>query len=74
MIKSRRMKWEEHVALTGEKINAFKVLVGKQKKRDHFKVLSVDDRVIVKLMLKKQGGRVWTGFSWLRKGNSVILL
>jgi hypothetical protein len=29
MIKSRRMRWEEHVARLGEKRNAYRILVGK---------------------------------------------
>jgi hypothetical protein len=29
MIKSRRMKWEEHVARMGEKRGVYRVLVGK---------------------------------------------
>jgi hypothetical protein len=31
MIKSRRMRWEVHVALMGEKRNAYRILVGKSK-------------------------------------------
>jgi hypothetical protein len=29
MIKSRRMRWAEHVATIGEKRNAYRILVGK---------------------------------------------
>jgi hypothetical protein len=29
MIKSRRMRWSGHVALTGETRNAYRILVGK---------------------------------------------
>jgi hypothetical protein len=29
MIKSRRMRWEGHVARMGEKINAYRIFVGK---------------------------------------------
>jgi hypothetical protein len=29
MIKSRRMRWTGHVALMGEKRNAYRILVGK---------------------------------------------
>jgi hypothetical protein len=29
MIKSRRMRWAEHIARMGEKRNAYKILVGK---------------------------------------------
>jgi hypothetical protein len=35
MIKSRRMKWAGHVTLLGEKGNAYGILVGSQKERDH---------------------------------------
>jgi hypothetical protein len=31
MIKSRRMGWAGHVARMGEKRNAYRILVGKQK-------------------------------------------
>jgi hypothetical protein len=35
MIKSRRMRWEGHVARMGEKRNVYRILVGSQKERDH---------------------------------------
>jgi hypothetical protein len=31
MIKSRRMRWAGHVAVIGEKMNAYRILVGKQR-------------------------------------------
>jgi hypothetical protein len=34
-IKSRRMRWTGHVARKGEKRNAYRILVGKPKERDH---------------------------------------
>jgi hypothetical protein len=33
MIKSRRMRWAGHVALMGEKMNAYRILVGKQERK-----------------------------------------
>jgi hypothetical protein len=33
VVKSRRMKWVRHVACSGEKRNAYKVLVGKHEGR-----------------------------------------
>jgi hypothetical protein len=33
MIKSRRMRWAEHVARMGEKRNAYRVLVGKLERK-----------------------------------------
>jgi hypothetical protein len=34
----------------------------------------VDGRIILELMLKNYGGKLWTGFIWLRTGPSVWLL
>jgi hypothetical protein len=34
-IKSRRMRWVGHVARMGETRNAYRLLVGRQKERDH---------------------------------------
>jgi hypothetical protein len=44
------------------------------KARRHLKNLSVDGRTILKCILKKWGGRVWTGLIWLRIGASDLLL
>jgi hypothetical protein len=30
--------------------------------------LEVSNRIILKLIIKKQGARMWTGFIWLRRG------
>jgi hypothetical protein len=35
MIKSRRVRWARHVARIGEKRDAYRLLWGKQKERDH---------------------------------------
>jgi hypothetical protein len=34
MIKSRRVRWVGHVAQMGEKRNAYKILVGKSRKKE----------------------------------------
>ena len=34
--------------------------------RDHLEDLSLDGRIIVKLILKKSVGRAWVGLTWLR--------
>jgi hypothetical protein len=47
IIKSRRMRWARHVARMGEKRNAFRILVGKPKERDHQKNLDVGGRIIL---------------------------
>jgi hypothetical protein len=35
IIKSRGMRWPGHVARMGEKRNAYRILVGSHKERDH---------------------------------------
>jgi hypothetical protein len=35
IIKSRRVRWAGHVARMGEKRNAYRLLVGNQRERDH---------------------------------------
>jgi hypothetical protein len=34
--------------------------------RDHSENLGADGRIILKLILRKECGRVWTGLIWLR--------
>jgi hypothetical protein len=34
--------------------------------RDHSENLGADGRIILKLILRKEGGRVWTALIWLR--------
>jgi hypothetical protein len=40
MMKSRRMRWAEHVARMGAKRPAYRILVESQKERDHWEVRS----------------------------------
>jgi hypothetical protein len=47
-MKSRRMRWVEHVALTGELRNYDKILIGKTEGRDHFVETGVDAKIILK--------------------------
>jgi hypothetical protein len=58
MIKSRRMRWAGHVARMGEKRNAYRLLVGKQKERDHWEDQDVDGWAVLKWILDKLG---WYG-------------
>jgi hypothetical protein len=75
MIKSRRMRWEGHVARKGETRNAYRILVvkpdGKRPIRQRRRW--VDN---IKMDLRGMGwdGMVWTGSNWLRIGTSGGLL
>jgi hypothetical protein len=44
------------------------------KGRDHLGEVSIGGRLTLKLILKKQSGRMWIGFTWLRTGTSGMLL
>jgi hypothetical protein len=62
------MKWVEHVACMGEITDAYKILIRKPEGRDHLEDLGVDEKIILELILVKQGGKVWTGCFWLSDG------
>jgi hypothetical protein len=53
MIKSRRIRWKEHLASMGEKGNACKGPVGNQKEKDHWADLDVDGRIVIKWIFEK---------------------
>jgi hypothetical protein len=63
-LESRRMRWVGHVAHAGEKTNADKVLVGKGEGKRPLGRPKKDGRIL-KWILKKLDGSVWTGFTWL---------
>jgi hypothetical protein len=48
MIKLRRMRWATHVARMGEKMKTCRILVGKQKERDHYENQDVGGWTILK--------------------------
>jgi hypothetical protein len=67
--KSRRMRWAGQVARMGEGRNVYRVLVGKTEGKDYLKDQCVDGRMGSKWTLGRlAGGRVWSGFIWLRIG------
>jgi hypothetical protein len=57
MIKSRRLRWAGHVACTGENRNAYRVWVKKPEERGHLEGLGIEQRIILKWMLKNRMGR-----------------
>jgi hypothetical protein len=44
------------------------------KGKNHLKDSGTYGRIILKWISGKEGGKVWAGFIWLRKGNSSGLL
>jgi hypothetical protein len=46
----RRMRWVGHVARRGEKRNAYRILVGSQKERDHWEDQDIGGWTILKWM------------------------
>jgi hypothetical protein len=44
------------------------------KGRDHLEDLDIDEKIILERILGKWGGRVWTGFIWLKIGTSDALV
>jgi hypothetical protein len=59
-----RMRWAGHVASMQEMKNKYKFWLESTKGRDRSEDLGLDERIILKLILRKQGGRVWTGYHW----------
>jgi hypothetical protein len=53
IIKSRRMRWAGNVARMEANRNAYRILVGSQKERDHYENLDVDRRIIVRWILDR---------------------
>jgi hypothetical protein len=70
IMKARRMRWTGHVARTGEKTNAYRLLVGKPEGR---RPLGRPRRRWVD-NIRMDLGVMWTGLVWLRTGTGGELL
>jgi hypothetical protein len=53
VIKSRRIRWAEHVARMTEGRSVYRVLVGNLKERDQWGDPGVDGRIILRRMFRK---------------------
>jgi hypothetical protein len=42
--------------------------------RDHVEDLGIDGRIILECIVRKQSGKIWAGFIWLRIGTSGGIL
>jgi hypothetical protein len=58
----------------GEMRNAYKILVGKPEGKRPVGDLGVDGMIILDGILGKLGGKVWTGYVWLKTGINGGLL
>jgi hypothetical protein len=61
---SRHDTWEIHTKFWAENL----------KGGDCFEHLGIDGKIILKWILEKQVGKLWTGFIWLRIGTCGGLL
>jgi hypothetical protein len=53
VIKSRKMRWEVHVARLGERRGTYRVLLGNLKERDQLEEPGLDGRVILRWIFRK---------------------
>jgi hypothetical protein len=68
MIKSRIMRWAEHVALMGEREVHTGLWWGIVRESDHLGKAGVDGRIILRRIIRKWDVGEWTGSTWLRMG------
>jgi hypothetical protein len=62
MMKSRRMRWEGHLAGMTEKTNAYRILVESLKERTHYEDIDVAERIILKCVLERLE---WGCIKWI---------
>ena len=66
VIKSRRMRWAEHVARMGEERGVYRSLGGETGGKEPLGDLGVDGRIILGWISRKWDVGVWTGLGWPR--------
>jgi hypothetical protein len=72
LIKSSRMSWARSCDMQWEMCTGF--WWGNLKKRGHLEDIGVSGKKILQESLKKQDGRVLTGFIWIRLGTTGRLV
>jgi len=71
VIKSRRMRWAEHVQRMGESRGVYRVLVGKPEGKRSLGRPRLRWENNIRWIVRKWDVGVWTGSSWLRIGTVV---
>jgi hypothetical protein len=66
IIKSRRIRWEGHVAGMGEKMKAYRLFVGKPEGKIPLGRPRRRWWIILGWILERWDGVMWTGLVWLR--------
>jgi len=74
VMKSRRMRWAEHVARMGRGEAYTGFWWGNLRERDHLGHPGVDGRIILTWTFRKWDVGRWTEWNWLRIGTSGGLL
>jgi hypothetical protein len=69
-----RMRWAALVARIGEMRNAYNISIGKPEGKRPLGRFCVGRRIVLEWILGIWGGKLWTGFIWLRIGTSGGLL
>jgi hypothetical protein len=57
VMKSRKMRWAGYVACIGDGRGAYKIVVGRRKRRSHMEDLGEDGSIIVKWIYKNLEGK-----------------
>jgi hypothetical protein len=73
MIRSTREGWAGYVAACW-KSGMYTGFWRSQKKRDRFEDIDIGGKIILKWILERQDGAVWTESIWLMTGTSGALL
>jgi hypothetical protein len=68
IIKSRGMRWAGYVARMGRRGMLIDYWWESQRERDHWEDQDVGKWIILRLILERWDGVMWTGLVWLRIG------
>jgi hypothetical protein len=70
MIKSRRMSWVGRIPRMGEKRSAYRILVRNSEEISLLRRFGLRYGILLKYVLEKYDGLIWTRLIWLRRRTS----